>query len=90
MSEKYDYMLKWVKNSTRDEHHIPEIEDFAKSNHEIFMKFHSLSKPIIQFDENSPEYLECKKKMIELFNENEETFKPFLDVVKTKFQGKYF
>ena len=31
MSEKYDYILKWTQNSTKAEHHIPEIEEFART-----------------------------------------------------------
>lgn len=90
MTEKYDYIFKWTKNSTKEEHHIPEIEDFAKKNHKLFMTYHQLSKPIIQFDENTPEYIDAQKQMIDLFEENQEAFKPFLNVIKDKFAGKYF
>lgn len=90
MDKKYDHILKWVKHSTREEHHIPEIEEFAKNNHQLFMKFHVLSKPIVASDEDSEEYLEGKKSMIELFETNKEAFKPFLDIIEDKFKGKYF
>ena len=33
MSEKYDYILKWTKNSTKEDHHIPEIEEFARNSY---------------------------------------------------------
>ncbi len=89
MTEKYDYIFKWTKNSTKQEHHIPDIEDFAKNNHNLFMTYHKLSIPIIQYDENTPEYNDAKKKMINLFEENETAFKPFLNIIKEKFDGKY-
>ena len=73
MSEKYDYILKWTKNSTKAEHHIPEIEEFARNNHKLFMDYHELSKPIIKYDENTDEYMEAKKRMFDLFDKNEET-----------------
>lgn len=85
MDEKYDFILKWTKNSTKEQHHIPEIEEFAKNNYKLFMIYHELSKPIIQYDENSSEYMEAKKKIVDLFDENEEDFKPFLNIIKEKF-----
>lgn len=90
MTDKYDYILKWTKNSTKQEHHLPEIEDFAKNNTKLFMTYHQLSNPIVQYDENTPEYMDAKNKMIDLFENNEQTFKPFLDIIKEKFKGKYF
>ena len=43
MSEKYDYILKWTKNSTKEDHHIPEIEEFARNNHKLFMDYHEFN-----------------------------------------------
>ena len=88
MSEKYDYILKWTKNSTKEDHHIPEIEEFARNNHKLFMDYHELSKPIIKYDENTDEYMEARKRMFDLFDKNEENFKPFFNIIKEKFTEK--
>lgn len=90
MNNNYDYIFKWLKNATKEERHINEMELFAKKHPIIFMKFHTLSKGIVDFEENKKEYLEAKEKIIYLIQENEEKFKSLTDAVKDKFNGKYF
>lgn len=90
MNNNYDYIFKWLKNATKEERHINEMESFAKKHPIIFMKFHALSKPIVSLEENNKEYLEAKEKIINLIKENEEKFKSVIDAVKDKFNGKYF
>ena len=36
--EKYDYIFRWLKNASKAERHIDEMEDFAKKHPIIFMK----------------------------------------------------
>ena len=57
MNNNYDYIFKWLKNATKEERHINEMESFAKKHPIIFMKFHTLSKRIVDFEENNKEYL---------------------------------
>ena len=83
MTDKYDYVFKWIKNATKPERHIDEVEAFAKKHPVLF-------NPIVNHSETDPEYIEAKEKLIKLFSENEEDFKPVLDAVKEKFSGKYF
>ncbi len=90
MNNNYDYIFKWLKNATKEERHINEMEFFAKKHPIIFMKFHTLSKGIVDFEENKKEYLEAKEKIINLIQENEEKFKIVTEAVKGKFNGKYF
>lgn len=90
MNNNYDYIFKWLKNATKEERHINEMESFAKKHPIIFMKFHTLSNGIVDFEENKKEYLEAKEKIIYLIQENEEKFKCVTDAVKDKFNGKYF
>ena len=90
MPDKYDYVFKWIKNATKPERHIDEVEAFAKKHPVLFMKYHKLFNPIVNHSETDPEYIEAKEKLIKLFSENEEDFKPVLDAVKEKFSGKYF
>ncbi|MDV4152081.1 hypothetical protein R0131_14725 [Clostridium sp. AL.422] len=90
MNNNYDYFFKWLKNATKEERHISEMESFAKKHPIIFMKFHTLSKGIVGYEENDKEYIEAKEKIIDLIKENEEKFKIVTDVVKNKFSGKYF
>ena len=40
----YDYMFRWIKNATKPERHIDEMETFAKKHPMIFMKFHKESE----------------------------------------------
>ena len=90
MEEKYDYIFKWLKNATKEERHIDEMEAFAKTHPILFMKFHKLFRPIVNLDENNEEHIDAKEKLIKLFSENEEDFKVVTDAVKSKFKGKYF
>lgn len=90
MTEKYDYMFKWLKQATKPERHIDEVEEFAKKHPVLFMKYHNLFKPIVELDETDTKYIEAKEKLIKLFTEHEEDFKPVLEAVKEKFSGKYF
>ncbi|MBS3196882.1 hypothetical protein J0J70_12675 [Turicibacter bilis] len=90
MTEKYDYMFKWIKQATKPERHIDEVEEFAKKHPVLFMKYHNLFKPIVSLDETDEKYIEAKEKLIKLFSENEDKFRPVLGAVKEKFAGKYF
>lgn len=84
MDNKYDYFFTWIKNATKEERHIKEMESFAKKHPIIFMKFHNLTKPIIKYEENNEEYIEAKEKIIKLINENEDKFKEALEVIKNR------
>ena len=90
MDNNYDYFFKWLKNATKEERHIDEMESFAKRHPIIFMKFHTLSKPIVSFEENDEKFLEAKEKIINLIKSNEEEFKNVTEAIKGKFKGKYF
>ena len=90
MNNNYDYFFKWLKQATKEERHIPEMESFAKKHPIVFMKFHTLSKGIVDYEENDKEYLEAKEKITNLIEENKEKFKEATDAVKNKFNVKYF
>lgn len=83
--DKYDYIFRWLKNATKTERHIDEMESFAKKHPVIFMRFHKDSKGIVENEENDPKYIEAKEKLTKLFEENKEDFKPVFDAVKNKF-----
>lgn len=90
MDQNYDYFFKWLKYATKEERHIEEMESFAKKHPLIFMKFHMISKDIVKFEEDNKEYIVAKEKISDLINENEDKFRTILEVVKNKFNGKYF
>ena len=54
--DKYDYVFRWMKNATKAERHIDEMEAFAKKHPIIFWKFHRASKGIIENDVNDEKY----------------------------------
>ena len=83
--DKYDYVFRWVKNATKAERHIDEMESFAKKHPIIFWKFHKASSGIVDYEENDPKYIEAKEELTKLFNENEEDFKPIFETIKSKF-----
>ena len=83
--DKYDYVFRWLKNASKPERHIDEMESFAKKHPMIFMKFHKESGAIVKCEENDPKYIKAKEELTKLFNENEEDFKPVFDAVKSKF-----
>lgn len=61
MTDKYDYVFKWIKNATKPERHIDEVEAFAKKHPVLFMKYHKLFNPIVNHSETDPEYIEAKE-----------------------------
>lgn len=83
--DKYDYVFRWLKNATKQERHIEEMESFAKKHPMIFMKFHKESSGIVKYEENDPKYIKAKDELTLLFDENKEDFKPVFDAVKAKF-----
>lgn len=83
--DKYDYIFNWLKNATKQERHIEEMESFAKKHPILFMKFHTESKGIVENEVNNPKYIIAKEKLTELFEKNEDDFKPIFDAVKSKF-----
>ena len=83
--EKYDYIFRWLKNASKAERHIDEMEDFAKKHPIIFMKFHKEGNAIIKYDESDPKYIKAKEALIKLFNENQNSFEPVFEAVKNKF-----
>ena len=83
--DKYDYVFRWMKNATKAERHIDEMEAFAKKHPIIFWKFHRASKGIIENDVNDGKYIKTKEDLTKLFDENEEDFKEIFDVIKTRF-----
>lgn len=83
--DKYDYVFRWMKNATKAERHIDEMEAFAKKHPIIFWKFHRASKGIIENDVNDEKYIKTKEDLTKLFDENEEDFKEIFDVIKTRF-----
>jgi hypothetical protein len=83
--DKYDYVFRWMKNATKAERHIDEMETFAKKHPIIFWKFHRASKGIIENDVNDEKYIKTKEDLTKLFDENEEDFKEIFDVIKTRF-----
>lgn len=83
--DKYDYVFRWMKNATKAERHIDEMETFAKKHPIIFLKFHRASKGIIENDVNDEKYIKTKEDLTKLFDENEEDFKEIFDVIKTRF-----
>ena len=42
--DKYDCVFRWLKNASKAERHIDEMEYFAKKHPMIFMKFHKYKK----------------------------------------------
>ena len=58
--DKYDYVFRWMKNATKAERHIDEMETFAKKHPIIFWKFHRASKGIIENDVNDEKSLKAK------------------------------
>ena len=54
--DKYDYVFRWLKNASKPERHIDEMESFAKKHPMIFMKFHKESGGIVLFDEHEEEF----------------------------------
>lgn len=83
--DKYDYVFRWLKNATKPERHIEEMEAFAKKHPIMFMKFHKESSKIVNNDVNDEKYIKAKDDLIKLFDDNEEDFKPVFDAVKSKF-----
>ena len=83
--DKYDYIFRWLKNASKPERHIDEMEHFAKKHPIIFMKFHKESGAIVKYEENDPKYIKAKEELIKLFDENEEDFKTVFNAVKSKF-----
>lgn len=81
----YEFMFKWMKQATKEERHIEEMESFAKKHPIIFMKFHRLSSEIVKNDETSQAYIKAKEQLNKLFTEHEEQFEPVFTVVKKKF-----
>lgn len=81
----YDYMFRWIKNATKPERHIDEMETFAKKHPIIFMKFHKESSGIVKNEENDPKYIKAKEEITKLFDKHQEDFKPVFDAVKSKF-----
>lgn len=83
--DKYDYIFRWLKNASKQERHIEEMEAFAKKHPIIFMKFHKESSKIVNNDVNNEKYIKAKEELIKLFDDNEENFKSVFDAVKSKF-----
>ena len=90
MMDKYDYIFKYLRNSTKDEHHIDEMEAFARRHPILFMKFHKYSKPIVSANELSSEYNDAKSELEKMFDEHEKDFADLFSAIDTKFKGKYF
>lgn len=83
--EDYNFIFNWLKNATKEQRHIDEVEAFAKKHPIIFMKFHKKSKGIVANEENSEAYMVAKSELTTLFNENKEVFEPVFQAIKTKF-----
>lgn len=83
--DKYDYVFRWLKNASRPERHIEEMEIFAKKHPIVFMKFHKESTGIVKYEEYDPKYIKAKDELTLLFDEHEEDFKPVFEAVKSKF-----
>lgn len=83
--DKYDYIFRWLKNASKEERHIDEMEAFAKKHPIIFMKFHKESSKIVNNDVSDEKYIKVKEELIKLFDDNEENFKSVFDAVKSKF-----
>lgn len=90
MMDKYDYIFKYLRNSTKDEHHIDEMEAFARRHPILFMKFHKYSKPIVSANELSSEYKDAKSELEKMFDEHEKDFVELFTAIDTKFKDKYF
>lgn len=82
---EYDYVFRWLKNASKSERHIDEMESFAKKHPIIFMKFHKESSGIVKYEESDPKYIKSKEELTKLFKENEEDFKQVFEAVKSKF-----
>ena len=61
--DKYDYVFRWLKNASKSERHIDEMESFAKKHPIIFMKFHKESGAIVKCEENDPKYIKAKEEL---------------------------
>lgn len=83
---KYDYIFKWLKNASKAERHIDEMESFAKKHPMIFMKFHKYSRDIVEKNENDEKYLKAKNELEELFDQHSSEFLPVLQAIKSKFK----
>ena len=83
--DKYDYVFRWLKNASKAERHIDEMESFAKKHPMIFMKFHKSSGAIVNYEESDSKYIKAKEVLTKLFDENEESFKQVFDAIKSKF-----
>lgn len=83
--DKYDYVFRWLKNASKAERHIDEMESFAKKHPMIFMKFHKSSGAIVNYEESDSKYIKAKEELTKLFDENEESFKQVFDAIKSKF-----
>ena len=83
--EKYDYIFRWLKNASKAERHIDEMEDFAKKHPIIFMKFHKECNAIIKYDESDPKYIKAKNELEKLFNQHSSDFSSVFEAVKSKF-----
>ena len=59
--EKYDYIFRWLKNASKAERHIDEMEDFAKKHPIIFMKFHKYSRDIVERNEDDEKYIKASE-----------------------------
>lgn len=81
--QQYDDIFQWIKHATKAQRHIPEMEDFAKKHPIIFMKFHTKTKGIIGHDSGTEEYEKSKRELIELFEQNKQTFDPLLEVIRS-------
>lgn len=78
----YDYMFEWIRKATKEERHCKAMEDYAKKDPVVFMKFHNMTRDIIEKDVDSPEYLKAKEQITELFKEHKEDFKDIFEAVK--------
>ena len=83
--DKYDYVFRWMKNATKAERHIDEMESFAKKHPIIFWKFHKASNGIIENDVNDEKYIKAKEELTKLFDENEKDFNEIFNVIRSKF-----
>lgn len=83
--EKYDYIFRWLKNASKAERHIDEMEDFAKKHPIIFMKFHKYSRDIVERNEDDEKYIKTKNELEKLFNQHSSDFSSVFEAVKSKF-----
>ena len=81
---KYDDIFKWIKNATKQERHIEEMESFAKKYPDIFWKFHTATSGIVDNEVDSSEYIKAKEELTKLFDENESSFNEIFEVIKNR------